>query len=272
MTTPATTATTPAAIGTSPRLLFGGYALVAGVVAWLAGIALRPLGPLAALPPLAWLAVGGVALAVWLGAWLVGRLAAFGSARMWYALLAVGMLLFFVALGAARAASADPSTDPHAVSRFASGQQVRVQGTIDAEPDLRDNARLLTVAVSSVSTDDGRTWQPATGRVEATGYGPDDWFAPAYGDGVSLTGTLRPLGASYAPAGVLARLTSVRATVVSHGGGNPLLAWLFDLRLLLAQAIQHALPEPEAALLLGILLGLKTPVLRARAVIQARRG
>ena len=71
---------------------------------------------------------------------------------------------------------------------------------------------------------------------------------------------------------MIARLTGVRATVVSQGGGNPLLAALFDLRLRLAAIIQHALPEPEAALLIGILLGLKTPVLRARLPLFTATG
>jgi hypothetical protein len=60
--------------------------------------------------------------------------------------------------------------------------------------------------------------------------------------------------------------------IVDREGGNPLLARLFDLRLALAQAIQHALPEPEAALLIGILLGLKTPVLRSRLALFTATG
>ena len=263
--------TAPSAVSAPPRIatpLFGGYTLVACVGAWLAGIALRPLGVLGALPPLLWLSLAGAALALCLVAWALGKrhAASFSPTvpHLTRALLAAGMLAFFVALGAARAAAADPTVDPHAISRLAAGQQVRVQGIVDAEPVLEDGARLLTVAVSRVSLDGGKTWQAAAGDVEASVSGPDDYYAPSYGDGVSLTGTLLPLGDTYAPAGVVARLTGVRATVISQGGGNPLLAALFDLRLRLASVIQHALPEPEAALLIGILLGLKTPVLRTR--------
>jgi competence protein ComEC len=275
VTSPSSTVTiaSPGATPSLPRPLFGGYALVSAVAAWLAGIALRGIGPLAGIAPLGWLALAGGTLLVWVGTALLGRLTIVARApRTIRALLMGGLLAFFVALGAARAASADPTTDPHAVSRFATNQAVRLQGEVAAEPDLRDGARILTVEVSQVSSDGGRTWQPATGRVEATVSGPDDWFSPAYGDGVSLTGTLRPIGSGYAPAGVLARLTGVRATVISRGGGDPLLAWLFNLRLQLAQAIQRALPEPEAALLIGILLGLKTPVLRARLPLFTATG
>ncbi len=268
-----TTRTAPPRIATP---LFGGYALVACTAAWLAGIALRPLGPLVAFAPAMWLGLAVVALAVWLGGRILSRRAAAiatGDApRPMRWLLVAGMLVFWLALGAARTAAADPTTDPHAISRYAAGQQARVQGIVDAEPDLRDGARLLTVATSAVSFDGGKTWQSATGDVEAFVAGPDDYYAPSYGDGVTLTGTLLPIGDTYAPAGVIARLTSVRATVISQGGGNPLLAALFDLRLRLAQIIQHALPEPEAALLIGILLGLKTPVLRARLPLFTATG
>ncbi|MFI5272577.1 MAG: ComEC/Rec2 family competence protein, partial [Ktedonobacterales bacterium] len=194
------------------------------------------------------------------------------SARWPRLLLACGLLALFAVLGAARAAATDPATNPNAISRFAHNTPVRLQGLVAAEPDLRAGYRYLSVDTTAVSLDGGATSQPAAGRVEVAVYGPDDWFEPAYGDSVSISGTLVALGKSYAPPGTLARLTGARATVVSRGGGNPLLAWLFSLRLALAQALQRALPEPEAALLIGILLGLKTPTLRARLPLFTRTG
>jgi competence protein ComEC len=269
MTAPAATTAPPTTTASQPRSLFGGYVLVACVAAWLAGIALRPVGPLAALAPAIWLALAAVVLAIAVAAGIANQQLA---SHVLGGAFAVALLALFVALGAARAASADPSADPHAIARLATGQQVRLRGVVATEPDLRDGYRFLTVETGALSLDGGRTYQTATGRVEATVYGPDSWAAPAYGDAVSLSGKLEPLGAGYAPPGVLARLTHVRATVVTRGNGNPLLAWLYDLRLRLAQAIQHALPEPEAALLIGILLGLKTPVLRARLPLFTATG
>ena len=192
--------TAPSAVSAPPRIatpLFGGFTLAACVCAWLAGIALRPFGTLVALAPLAWLIVAVVALALSFGARALGRrarsISAGGPARPARAIFAFGLLAFCVALGAARAAAADPTADPHAISRLATGQQARVQGIVDAEPDLEDGARLLTIAVSQVSLDGGKTWQAATGDVEASVAGPDDYYAPSYGDGVSLTGTLLPI-------------------------------------------------------------------------------
>lgn len=253
--------------------LFGGYILVAIVAAWLAGIALRAsdrLPPRAA--PWTWLALAGVCAML---ATLAALLAQRRIGVVYWALrflLAVGILGVFLALGAARTAWTDPATDPTSVARYATGATVRLRAEVVVEPDLRDGARLLTVEVSSIRLGDDRPTRPASGRVTVAYYGPDDWFAPAYGDTLSLSGDLTPLGDHYAPPGVVAELTKARAVIVDREGGNPLLGRLFALRLTLAQAIQRALPEPEAALLIGILLGLKTPVLRSRLALFTATG
>ena len=246
-----------------PRPLFGGYVFVASVAAWMGGLALVGTGPLGAAPLAIWLAMAGLFATLW----LVGRLATRSISRAaglgWRLVIVTGVLGFWLALGAGRAAL-DTGNDAASVARFATGGQVSLRGVVTSEPDLRAGYRLLTVSVTQASPDGGRSWFAADGRVEATVYGPDDWFAPDYGDTVTLSGRLRPPGQGYSGAGIVAKVTGARATVRQRGGGNPLLAALFRLRLRLAQAIQRALPEPEASLLIGILLGLKTPALRAR--------
>lgn len=257
--------------------LFGGYTVVAVVAAWLVGIALRAsdiLPPYVA--PWTWLALAGACAMLATLVALVPPLLA--QSRVGLLSLAlrllfmIGILGVFVALGVARTAWSDPANDPTSIARYANGASVRLQGEVIAEPDLRDGARLLTVEVSTIRIGDNGPTQAASGRITTAYYGPDDWFAPAYGDTLSLSGDLEPLGDHYAPPGVVAELTKARSVIVDREGGNPLLARLFELRLALAQAIQRALPEPEAALLIGILLGLKTPVLRSRLVLFTATG
>jgi competence protein ComEC len=157
------------------------------------------------------------------------------------------------------------------VAHLRLGTTYTLRGDVAAEPIPEAGARLLIVAVSQVSVDHGATWRPADGRIEVKVTGPDDWFTPGYGDTLQLSGRLATAGTA-APAGVLAWVTNARTQIVARGGGNPLLAWLFALRVRLAEGIQRALPEPEAALLIGILLGLKTPVLRARLALFTATG
>jgi hypothetical protein len=256
------------------RLAFGGYVLVAAVVAWLAGIAVRAAGPFAALEPVVWGTLAALCLALAWSVSLVVRRAALapgGSSAAQYVLI-VGFLACCLFLGATRAAAADPFREGAALVAMATGDEVQLRGDVAAEPDVREGFRYLEIETSAVSRDHGHTWQAVAGRVEAAVSGPDDWFVPAYGASVVLTGKLLPLQGTYAPAGVVARLTSARAQIEARGGGNPVQAWLFNLRVGLAEAIQRSLPEPEAALLIGILLGLKTPMLRARLALFTSTG
>lgn len=238
---PASVATTRSLVARMPRPLFGGYVFVASVAAWLTGIALAPVGPFASMPPVAWLALASMFGALWLIGRIATRRIAHATNPAWRLLFVAGALGFWLAVGAGRAAL-EAGNDASSVARFASGRTVSLRGGVAAEPDLRAGYRFLTVSVAQVSVDGGRTWQSADGRVEATVYGPDDWFAPAYGDTVSLTGRLQPPGQGYSGPGIVARLTGARATVRQRGGGNPVLASVFRLRLRLAQAIQRALP------------------------------
>lgn len=257
------------------RPLFRGYALVAACVAWIVGIAIGELRPLAPISPLAWagsacvFAATGISLQWIRFRWVLRRYPAFR--RSMAALVALLALAFWIALGAGRAAWAGMSNGAQPVSALPPGVPVQVRGDVVAEPITETGGRLLTIAANSVSRDQGSTWQPAAGRVEVFLAGPDDWFAPAYGDTLRLAGKLEGLSTGSAP-GVMARLTGAHAQILSRGGGNPLFAWLFDLRIRLAQAIQQTLPEPEAALMIGILLGLKTPVLRARLSLFTSTG
>ncbi len=264
----------PAPSVTAQRPLFRGYALVAFVCAWLVGDWLSGLGALTLIAPLTWLGVAGGGLALAGGAALIGRRLAHapGARRRLRLCLALCALLFWVGLGAARAAWSNPARDPFNVVRYATGAQMQVSGQVVDEPDERDGYRLLTVQVSQVSVVGASDSAQATGRIEATVYGPNDWFSPAYGDTVTLTGALKPVSGGGAPTGVSARMSSARVSISARGGGWPPLAALFRLRVALAQAIERSLPEPEAALLIGILLGLKSPALRTRLPLFVNTG
>lgn len=263
-----------------------GLLLVALVCAWLGGVFLASF---AMLP--FWLLVGAgagcIGLAV-LSRWLGLP----GKAAGWLALSF--LLLASLALGAARLALASPVGDASAVSSFIGRGTVVLRGTISTAPDLRARSTLFAIDTDSLSLDGGHTWQQIHGAVEVI-LGPSaDTYAPDYGDSVEVRGVLEPvlngpapvntgrsssssvssgpvLHAVAAPAGVFAAMDFPRLTILERGG-NSLLLWLFGLRQGLAQAINRALPEPEASLLIGILLGLKTSVLRAQYLLLQQTG
>lgn len=258
---------TPLAPPAHIRPLFGGYLLVAVTLSWLSGIVLHAMSILAALPTLAWLILGMLALSAALA---LAKLRTPRASDARQVALIASILLCGIAFGAARAAWTDPTNDPQAINHLPHNIPMKLRGEVAAEPDIRGDLHYLLVEVSAASLDGGNTWQQATGRADVTVYGPDDWFAPAYGDTLSLSGALTATQQG-APAGVLASMHGAQASILARGG-NPMFATLFDLRIRIAEAIQRTLPEPEAALLIGILLGLKTPVLRARLALFTATG
>ena len=157
---------------------------------------------------------------------------------------------------------ASPINDPQAISNFIGTSKVEVQGAVSDEPKLQGSSRVLLIAVSSLSTNNGTSWQNADGQLEVQTLGGeiDDPYGANYGDNVELQGKLQP-PSPYTPVGVFANMVFPRITVNSNGG-NPLLAALFHFRVTLSNIIAQSLPQPEAALMIAILLGLRTPAIK----------
>ncbi len=264
-----------------------GLLLVGLVCAWLVGIL---VGNLVAFP--LWL-LGGAGVGCMGLAWLARWLGLPGKTAGWLALSF--LLLASLVLGAARLMLANPAGDASAVSSFIGRGTVVIRGTIGDDPTLHAHSTEVEVNADSLSLDSGRTWQQVHGAVEVLIAGSNDPYAPNYGDSVEVRGVLEPvlngpdpantpntaaahpssapaLHAVAAPAGVFAAMDLPRLSILQRGGGNPVLAWLFSVRQGLAQAINHALPEPAASLLIGILLGLKTSVLRAQYLFFQQTG
>ncbi len=187
----------------------------------------------------------------------------------WQSLLILIWWLAALTLGMARLAWAAPRNDPRDIANLPIGTAVTVSGTIDAAPDIHAQGAYLQVRITAVQTATG-TFR-ADGVVECFDSQIQVPFAPEYGDQVEVKGTLAAVP-PLAPPGLSALLRSAKLTIMQRGSGNPLLGLIYRWRAALAEGLQRALPAPEAALLIGILLGLKTPVLRSRLPLFTRTG
>ena len=232
---------------TSAKIDLRGLGIVVVSGAWLAGILLSSW---IALPPAGILIGATAALLALIPLWRdsVSRL--------------VMLSMLCLLLGMWRYAIASPIGDAQAISSFIGNNSVQVQGAVSDEPKLQGKTRVLIVAVSSISTNNGTSWQDAHGQLEVQTLGGiiDDPYGANYGDNVSIQGKVQP-PSPYTPAGVFATMTFPRISVQSSGG-NPIIAALYSLREKLASIIAQSLPQPEAALLIAILLGLRTPDLK----------
>jgi competence protein ComEC len=244
------------------------WAVVACGIAWLVGIALAalvPVGGLRVALPAAGLAclAGAVGLGIGLAQGAI-------AGRGWRVALAALGLLAAALLGMARFAWAGAGNDPQNIAHAGFNTQVQVRGVVTGEPDVRVKGEFIVVAVQEVSPKQNTAWRPADGTVQVYALGLHGKYAPDYGDTVQFSGTVS--APTHVAPGIDADLGAAQVDVVTHSGGNPLLRAIYALREALAGALAQALPAPEAALIIGILLGLKTPVLRARLPLFVRTG
>jgi competence protein ComEC len=224
-----------------------GFVLVFVALAWLAGILLD-----------AWTLLPTTAL-------LIGAVLSLLSSIVFWRksqTRLISLLICLFLLGAWRYALASPVGDHTAISAFIGTKKLDLTGSVTDEPKLQAHSRLLIVSVSTISLDNGVTWQNAHGLVDVQipGNEIDDPYGPHYGDAVELLANLQPPSPTSGP-NIFASMSFPRISI-SQSGGNPLIAALYRLRIFLATIITRLLPQPMAALLIAIVLSLRTPALK----------
>lgn len=225
-----------------------GLMLVVVASAWLVGIFSASLLPLA---PVILFIGGGTAL--------IGSLLFWHDKQSRFILL----LVFCIILGAWRYSIALPDNDPQAIALFIGSGSLQIRGTVADEPQFQQRSRSLLITVNSVSR--GVSWQDAHGQISVLLLGTvmENPYGPNYGDAVELQGTLQPPLPNSTP-GTFASMTFPRISVTGNNA-NPLLAQLYQWRITLATLLTRLLPQPEAAVLIAILLGLRTPAIQLLA-------
>ncbi len=218
-------------------------------LAWCAGIVLVRLS--SGLSPLVALlgALAGVGLAIaqrrnrtWRVAWLCLAAAALGTLRM-------------------MAASAPPG--PASLASYNGRGWRTFEGIIVAEPDVRDTHVNLRVAVNRMNHYQETAAIHGTALIQAPRYG--DY---AYGDRILFGG--EPLTPpefddfSYrdylARQGVYSLVYNAEVNILSHDNGSRFTGALLALNRRGRDLIADILPEPQASLLTGILLGVETGI------------
>ncbi|HEV2580642.1 MAG TPA: ComEC/Rec2 family competence protein, partial [Ktedonobacteraceae bacterium] len=231
-----------------------GLMLVAATGVCLAGILLEA-GMQAALP--AWGSVPAFVLLIGAGAACAGVAACWRNRRA----RLVALLAACALLGAWRYATVSPVANPAALRAFIGTKSLEVMGNIADEPRLEGRSSLLVIDAQQISFNQGRSWQDAHGQLEVLILGNllDDPYSPRYGDTVEAQGALQAPSPNSSPE-IFASMTFPRLSI-QQSGGNPFIAALYQLRTMLALIIERSLPQPMAALLIALVLSLRTPSL-----------
>ena len=175
------------------------------------------------------------------------------------------LMLCFLCAGAWRYTLALPANDPQSIVKAIGPAVVNVNGNVSAEPRLSAHARILTVAVTEISPGTSYIWKPVHGTIEVVTNGTllEDPYGANYGDSVTLYGKVAAPSAH--TAATFQAVMDFPGISISSGSGNPLLTQLYHLRVRCATIITRTLPQPLAALLIAIVLGLRTPALTSLA-------
>ena len=167
----------------------------------------------------------------------------------WFAIAAV-----VFALGAARQASLPQTSD---IAQF-NGSPATISGIVMREPVFRDDRVQLRIQADSIFVNNADI--PTSGGVLVESY---TTLQVDYGDRVRATGRLALPATwdtfSYADylgrQGLFSIMSGAAIEVTGSGHGSPIVAALLRIKRAAHRRINAALPEPQAGLLSGILLG-----------------
>lgn len=182
--------------------------------------------------------------------------------QAWASPLSLFLLcLLAMLLGAWRYQAAKPGIGPTDAANYVGVGQLRLNGLVTDDPDVRDTYTNLRVEVTRLEV--GGRWLPVTGLVQVT---VPRYPVVRYGDFLEITGRLEDAPVfedfSYrdylARQGVYAVMRHPRVTIVARHQGNIALSLIYALKQRAKEVIAAALTEPHAGLLMGILLGVKT--------------
>lgn len=227
-------------------------ALVALGIAWLVGIYAASQVTVPAIAVLPFVALGVVAAVLFRQ----------NALQRWAALCLTAALLGFLRYDLAR-----PRFDQSSLATYNNrNQPVTVVGVVVAEPDVRDTYIALRVQVESARFGSGME-QPVRGLalVRAPRTAGRDYF---YGDRLSITGWLESppvlddfdYRAYLARQGVYSQIGRPQIELIDSGHGFAPYRWLLTFKAHVKSVIAQILPEPQASLLTGILLGVEAGI------------
>jgi len=168
----------------------------------------------------------------------------------------------------ARYQASGPHVASDAVGHYNDGVEMRMRGVLRDDPDVADTSQLFAIDARHVQV--RGEWLPASGGVQVrTG------LLPRYrsGDVLELEGKLEspPALKGFDYAGYLARrgigsvMAYPSARTIGHEDDDVVRATILHVRRGLSRALALSLPEPQASLAQGVLLGQRSALPRGLA-------
>ncbi len=172
----------------------------------------------------------------------------------------VGFCLLALFGGLLRFQTSLPAVDEHHLQYYNDKGVITVHGMSNTEPEPGNTATSFQLSADKVLING--QYVDVTGKVLVTTLKYHDYH---YGDVLQITGKLESTPQLDSPSyqGYLARQGIYSVTnypsiqILDTGRGMKPLAWIYSLRNRLSQSLVRAMPEPQASLAQGILLGIR---------------
>ncbi len=174
------------------------------------------------------------------------------------AIILSSLCLFVFFGGALHFQSSLPPTDKYSLQFYNDRETVEIKGIVDRDPDTRDKITHLHLSATAMKAD--KEWQEVSGKVLL--------FVPRYpaynyGDVFLVTGKPEtpPKLDDFdykdylAHQGIYSTMRYPKIEILERGKGFKPLEWVYSVRNQLSQTLAKVLPEPQASLAQGIILG-----------------
>lgn len=175
--------------------------------------------------------------------------------------IVLASLCFFLLFGGMlRLQSTIPVINESQLQFYNDSGTVELQGIVSGDPEVRDKS--VHIRLSTTSIKFNGEWQNISGTVLIFVPGYTDYN---YGDVLDVTGRLEtPPGlddfdyrAYLANLGIHSTMLYPEIELLETGKGLAPLGWIYSLRDRLANILEKVLPEPQASLAKGIVLGIR---------------
>jgi competence protein ComEC len=175
-------------------------------------------------------------------------------------LLIAGVCLLSLFGGCLRFQTSLPVVDEHHLQFYNDREIIVIEGMVATEPDPGNTTSVFQFSASKVQTNN--TCVEASGKALVSILRYHEYH---YGDVLRITGKPEtpPQYEDFSYKDYLARqgiysiINYPRIEILNTGTGFKPLAWIYSLRNGLSQSLSQALPEPQASLAQGILLGMR---------------
>lgn len=176
-------------------------------------------------------------------------------------LVSLCLIVFFI--GSLRFQSSLPVVDESSLQFYNDREVVEIRGMVSAAPDVRDKTTHLQLSAAEIKLDG--SWQDVSGTALL--------FVPrypvySYGDVLWVTGKLETPSqledfdyrGYLSHQGIYSTMLYPKIELLEEGKGSKPLEWVYSLRNRMSQTLSAVLPEPQASLAQGILLGIRSNI------------